>query len=205
MAKVRIAVLGAGRIGSTLGRKWIAAQHRVVFGVTDPDGEKARALRADLGDQADIRPGAQAIQGAEVVVFAVPGGAMEAVIAANAAALGGKLVIDAANRMTESAPNSRVSFQRHAPSARYVRAFNSLGVENFADPTFNGVKADLFYAGPETDRAVAEQLIGDIGLEPMYVGNEDQVGLVDAAASLWFALALGQKRGRHLAFKVLAS
>lgn len=203
MAKERITVLGAGRIGGTLGRKWVAAGHWVIFGVTDPGGEKAQALRADLGDQADIRTAVEAIQEAEVVVFAIPGGAMEDAIAANAAALGGKLVIDTANRMSESVPNSRAAFKRHAPHARYVRAFNSLGVENFADPIFNGVTADLFYAGPEADRALVERLIADIGLNPMRLGDEEQVGLVDAAASLWFALALGQKRGRHLAFKVL--
>lgn len=205
MVGERIAVLGAGRIGGTLGRKWVAAGHQVVFGVTDPAGEKSQALRADLGDKADIHTAAAAIQDADVVVFAIPGGAMEDAIAANGAALDGKLVIDTANRMGESVTNSRAAFQRHAPRARYVRAFNSLGVENFADPNFNGVTADLFYAGPEADRELVERLIGAIGLNPMRLGDEAQVGLVDAAASLWFALALGQKRGRHLAFKVLTS
>ena len=203
MANERIAVLGAGRIGGTLGRKWIAAGYQAVFGVTDPSGEKAQTLRADLGGHADIRTAAEAIRDVAVVVFAIPGGAMEDAIVASAAALDGKLVIDSANRMGESVPNSRAAFQRHAPRARYVRAFNSLGVENFADPTFNGVTADLFYAGPEADRELVERLIGAIGLNPMRLGGEDQAGLVDAAASLWFALALGQKRGRHLAFKVL--
>lgn len=205
MSDERIAVLGAGRIGGTLGRKWIATGYQVVFAVTDSGGEKAQALRADLGDSANIRTAAAAIQDAAVVVFAIPGAAMEQAIAASAAALDGKLVIDTANRMGESVTNSRAAFQRHAPRARYARAFNSLGVENFVDPTFNGVTADLFYAGPEADRELVERLIGAIGLNPMRLGDEDQVGLVDAAASLWFALALGQKRGRHLAFKVLMS
>lgn len=205
MANERIAVLGAGRIGGTLGRKWIASGYPVIFGVTDTSGEKAQSLRAGLGEKADIRTTAAAMQDAEIAVFAVPGGSMEQIIAASASALDGKLVIDTANRMGESVMNSHAAFQRNTPHARYVRAFNSLGVENFAVPTFNGVTADLFYASPEADRMLVERLIAAIGLNPMRLGNEDQVELVDAAASLWFALALGQKRGRHLAFKVLTS
>jgi hypothetical protein len=38
----------------------------------------------------------------------------------------------------------------------------------------------------------------------MRLGDVDQVGLVDSVGSLWFALALGQGKGRHLAFKVLS-
>jgi 8-hydroxy-5-deazaflavin:NADPH oxidoreductase len=205
MAAVRIAVLGAGNIGGTLGRKWVAAGHQVTFGVANPSGDKAQALRADLGEKAVVRTAAEALRDAEVVVFAVPGGAMEETIAANAAALDGKLVIDAANRMGASTTNSRAVYQQHAPGARYVRAFNSLGWENFANPTFDGVQADLFYAGPEADRALVEQLIGDVGLRPIRLGDADQAGVVDTVLGLWFALAIGQKRGRHLAFKVLTS
>ena len=204
MAGTKIAVLGAGNIGGTLGRKWAAAGRSVTFGVAHPEGERARALRAELGDEVGVTTIADALPSAEVVVFAVPGRAMTETIAANAAALGDKLVIDAANRMGEPIPNSREDFRRHAPSVRYVRAFNTLGYENFADPLFDGVPADLFYAGSEADRALAEQLISEIGLRPIRVGDGDQTPLVDALLPLWFALAIQQGMGRHLAFKLLA-
>jgi predicted dinucleotide-binding enzyme len=48
-----------------------------------------------------------------------------------------------------------------------------------------------------------ERLIADVGLHPVYVGGPEQAGVVDGVASLWFALALGQRQGRRLAFKVL--
>ncbi len=47
-------------------------------------------------------------------------------------------------------------------------------------------------------------MISDVGLRPIRLGDADQVGLVDSVGSLWFALALGQGKGRHLAFKVLS-
>jgi len=46
-------------------------------------------------------------------------------------------------------------------------------------------------------------MIEDIGLRPMYLGDNSQIGLVDAVGGLWFALVFGQHKSRHLAFKVL--
>jgi len=203
MTGTNIAVLGAGNIGGTLGRKWAGAGNSVTFGVTDPNGKHAQAIRADLGNQAAIGPIAQALADAEVVVFAIPGPTMAETIAANAPALSGKLVIDAANRMGEQTANSFEDFRRHAPSARYVRAFNTLGWENFADPLFDGVPADLIYAGPEADRPLVERLIAEIGLHHVWLGDADQASAVDSLLRIWFTLAIQRGLGRHLAFKVL--
>jgi 8-hydroxy-5-deazaflavin:NADPH oxidoreductase len=203
MAGTKIAVLGAGKIGSTLGRKWVGAGNSVTFGVSDPNGQHAQEINADLGNQAAIGTIAEALADAEVVVFAIPGPTMAETIAANAPALTDKLVIDAANRMGEPTANSLEDFRRHAPSARYVRAFNTLGWENFADPLFDGVVADLIYAGPEADRPLVERLIAEIGLHPVWLGDADQVGLVDSLLRVWFTLAIQRGLGRHLAFKVL--
>ena len=50
-----------------------------------------------------------------------------------------------------------------------------------------------------------EGLIADIGLRPIYVGDLDQVTLIDTLTRLWFALAFQQGYGRRLAFKLLRS
>jgi 8-hydroxy-5-deazaflavin:NADPH oxidoreductase len=204
MQELRIAVLGAGNIGGTLGRKWAAAGHKVFFGVNNPDSERAQALRAELGTKVTIGSAADALAGSDVVVMALPGKSMDETIIKLAAQLDGKIIIDTANKLGGGPANSFATFKTYAPNARVFRAFNSLGWENFADPVFNGVQADLFYCGPGDDRDMVEQLITDVGLNPMRLGDADQVGLVDSVASLWFALALGQGRGRHLAFKVLS-
>ncbi len=36
MTSLRIAILGAGDIGGTLGRKWARAGHTIAFGVKNP-------------------------------------------------------------------------------------------------------------------------------------------------------------------------
>lgn len=199
-----IAVLGAGNVGGTLGRKWNVAGYRVAFGVSDPNGKNAQALRNELDDKVTIGSVADVLStNPEVVVMALPGMAMDATINENAHQLDGRIIIDAANRLGGGPLNSFATLQQHTPRARVFRAFNSISWENFANPEFDGITADLFYCGPDDARSIVEQLITAIGLRPMYLGGDEQIGLVDAVAGLSFVLAFGQGMGRHLAFKVL--
>lgn len=199
---MKIAVLGAKIIGSTLARKWARAGHEVMFGVRSMDNPETQALARELG--ASVGTPAEAIAFGAAVVFAIPGNAMAETISAHGSALSGKIVIDAANRMGGGAMNSAAAFAAHAPGAQVYRAFNSLGWENFANPVFDGIQADLFYCGPAgAGQAAVEGLIRDVGLRPMRLGDLSQIGLVDTVGALWFALAFGQGMGRELAFKVL--
>jgi len=203
MTTYRIAVLGAGNIGGTLGSKWMAAGHAVTFGVRDPSSTRTQALQTRLGGSAVVGSMAQALEGAEVVLFAIPGAMMEETIAPLAAQLENKVIIDAANNLSGGPINSLAAFRAHAPHASVYRAFNIYGWENFADPLYNGVQADLFYSGPDGQtRAVIEQLISEIGLQPVRVGDTDQADLVDSLMRFWFTLS--QRQGsRHLALKLL--
>ena len=101
--------------------------------------------------------------------------------------------------------NSLATFTAQTPNAKIYRAFNAYGWENFANPGFGALHADLFYSGPDGEsRSSVEQLISEVGLNPVYLGGPDQTEVVDSILKLWFALAIGQKKGRHLAFKVIA-
>jgi predicted dinucleotide-binding enzyme len=203
--KLIIAVLGAGNIGRTVGKKWNTAGHRVRFAVNDPAGKNAQALRTELGDQVVIGTIEDALQGnPDVILISLPGGAVEPTVRKYAAQFNGRIIIDAANRIGKDTLHNLAPFQQYTPQALYYRAFNTLGWENFAAPDFNGVQADLFYCGVDGDaRTKVEQLISDVGLRPVYLGGVERLGVLDALASLWFTLALGQNKGRHLAFKVL--
>jgi predicted dinucleotide-binding enzyme len=186
---MRIAVVGAGNIGRTLGGKWTAAGHQVVYGVRQ-SGEPGTAAVAD------------AVAGADVVVLAVPGAAAKDVIASLGSDLAGKVVVDATNDVQGS--GKLHALDELADGAHPVRAFNTLGWENFADPVVGGVTADLLYAAEEgVARDTAETLIRDVGMEPVWVGGVDAFDIVDSVTRLWFTLALQRKLGRRLAFKVL--
>jgi predicted dinucleotide-binding enzyme len=169
------------------------------------NSENKCLLRSELGDRATIHTTAEALNtNPDVVVLAIPGPAIDATIAQYADQLDGKIIIDTANKMGASSHNSFAALQQHAPHASIYRAFNSLGWENFANPLFDGTPADLFFCGTDGEaRATVEQLISDIGLRPVYLGGVEQVGVIDSLLGLWFALAIGQGKGRHLAFKML--
>jgi len=204
MTTLRIAVVGAGKIGGTLGRKWVAAGHEVAFGVRDRQDERAVALRAELAEPARVTTIAHALAAGDVVLLAVPGRVAAETVAEHGAALDGKAVIDATNNIGAQSVNSVAAIQAAAPRAGVFRAFNCYGWENFADPIYDGVQADLFYAGPDGGAGAAvEQLIRDVGLRPVRIGGSDQAGTTDDLLRVWFALVKGG-RGRNVAFKLLS-
>jgi 8-hydroxy-5-deazaflavin:NADPH oxidoreductase len=190
---MKIAVIGTGKIGGTLGGRWGAAGHEVVYG--------SRAGSGDGPGGAPLMAVADALAGADVVVLAVPAGAVGGVVAANSAALADKVVIDAVNRIGESEVNSRAMVAAAAPDARYVRAFNTLGWENFADPPPG---AALFFAADPGARPAAEELIAAVGLEPVFAGPADVSGTVDALLPLWFALVKHNGGNRRVALSIVS-
>jgi hypothetical protein len=201
---MNIAVLGAKLIGSTLGKSWARAGHKVVFGVRNVANPEVQALVKSLGDQASVTTVAEAIAQGDVVLFAIPGAAMDETIAANAKALNGKIVIDTTNKMGAPVANSAATFEEKTPLAKVFRAFNSYGFENFQNPRFGDLQADLFYCGADGDaQTKVEQLISDAGLRPIRLGGINQAQVADMVGRLWFTLAHGQGMGRGLALKVL--
>lgn len=194
-----IAIIGAGNIGGTLGEKWAQAGHTVRFGVRDPTASKYTHLHP----HGRVIPIAEALAGAQAVLLSLPGASVADFAAQFGESLAGKIAIDATNNMRSPEMNSLAVLQERAPEARLVRAFSNLGWENFTNPRLGGEQIDLFYCGQAVSRPVAERLIKDIGLRPVYLGDLEAAALVDATTRLWFTLAVGQRLGRRLAFKML--
>jgi predicted dinucleotide-binding enzyme len=200
---VKIAILGAGRIGGTLGKKWARAGHEIHLGVRDPQKPEVRELVASLGRNAVASSIPEAIGRGEVVLFAIPGAAMKQTIAAHAKALDGKILIDATNTLGGPILNNQATFAAQTPNAKVYRAFNNYGWEVFENPTHRSVSADLFYCGPDGEpRSKVERLISDVGLNPILLGGPESVD-VDNVLRVWFTLASGRKMGRNIAFKLL--
>jgi predicted dinucleotide-binding enzyme len=188
---MRIGVIGAGKIGGTIGGKWEAAGHDVVYGLRDPSK----------------RPGArtidQALEAGEVVLLAIPGDTVVDFVRRHAGKLDRRPVIDATNDVRGASMNHWAELKWVVPKARLYRAFNTYGWDVFARPELGGERPDLFYAGPAgAGQAQVEQLVTDAGLRPIRVGDTDAVDVVDGVLRLWFTLA--QSRGRRIGFRLLA-
>jgi len=189
---MRIAVIGKGNIGGSLGTKWRAAGHDVVYGARNGSGEGPGG--------APVRGIGDALKDVDVVVLAVPGQVVADVVTGHGAALAGKTVIDAVNRIGAPEFDSRAIIADAAPQARYVRAFNSLGWENFADPMPG---TNMFFAADPDARATAEELIKAVGLEPAFLGDATATATVDGLLPLWFALVRQNGGNRRVALRIV--
>ena len=188
---MRVAVIGAGKIGGTLGAKWETAGHEVIYGLREPAKKPGARSIPD------------ALEGVAAVLLAIPGAAVVDVVRQNAAHLDGKVVIDATNNFRAPSMHSWPELTQLLPRAALYRAFNSYGWDVFADPSLGGEQPDLFYAGPDgPGQETTEKLISDAGLRPIRVGGADAAEVVDGVLRLWFTLA--QSRGRRIAFKLIS-
>lgn len=139
----------------------------------------------------------------EVVVLALPGAAVEDFVSEHTQALAGKIIIDATNNVRGAQMNALAFLSQKAPGARLARAFSTLGWENFADPQISGKQVDLFFCSNPSARQAVEQLVVEIGLRPVYIGNIEQATALDGMTRVWFALIFGQGYSRRIAFKLL--
>src|SRR6266849_5863312 len=91
-AAMKIGIVGSGRIGGTVGTRWVKAGHDVLFSSRHP--EELKGLVEPLGPRARTGTVREAIAFGNVVFIAVPYAALPQIGRENAAELSGKIVID---------------------------------------------------------------------------------------------------------------
>lgn len=201
---MKIAIIGAGNIGRTLGQKWLQKSHDVVFGVQDRNSPKVQKLLAALGAHAKLMDISAALLHGEGVVLSLPWRAVEEVVAEHTAIIDGKIVMDPTNRFEGPVINNIANILKHVPNSRVYRVFNSLGYKLFAQPVVDGVPTDHFFTGPDgEDREIMTNLIQDIGLHPVWVGENDQAALVDHLGALWVTLVFQRGMGDRFSFRMV--
>jgi len=205
-----IAVLGAGNVGGALARIWSKAGHKVVFGLPNPQSDRAQeALHSAPGVQAFNNR--EAAAGAEIVALSVPWPAAQNAIQM-CGDFAGKILIDCTNPLlpdlsglalgvSTSAAEQVASW---APKAHVVKAFNTIGAPCLGNAQFGDLEADGFYCGDHADaKATVRGLIEDAGLNPVDVGSLIHARWLEPMAMLWIDLAVNQKQGADHAFKLL--
>ncbi|MBL8326012.1 MAG: NAD(P)-binding domain-containing protein [Rubrivivax sp.] len=205
---MKIAVIGAGPVGMTLGAGWAAKGHEVRYGARNPASDKvAKALAATPGSTA--LPIAEAVRWADAALLATPWeGARPAVSGVDFA---GKPLLDATNPLTPGfeiavghTSSGGEQVQAWAPSASVVKILNSTGAENMANPVYPQGRAAMVYAGGDARaKAVASQLAADLGFEPLDLGGLEGARYLEPAAMVWIRLAIVQRLGRHVAFGLM--
>jgi len=196
---MRIAILGAGNVGGALGTAFSSVGHDVVFGVRDPASDKTTAAVSAASSRA-TSPG-EAVDGADVVVFALRWDAVPDMIA-SLPPLHGRVVIDAMNRFGGTPGRSTAQdLADLLPGARVAKAFNTTGFENMTTARDRQQTGAMFVAGDDPDaKRVGMELAAQIGFEPYDAGPLDNAKVLEDMVKVW--LAMTREHGRGIAFAI---
>jgi len=210
---MKIAIIGAGNVGGTLGSRWAQKGHPVTFGVRNPGDEKLKKLSREAGNNARVATIGEAVKGASVVVLATPWEATQSALQA-AGSLNGKILIDATNPLTMGTEGLRLvlghttsageQVASWATGARVVKAFNTTGAKNMADPKLGSQSASMFVCGDDAEaRSTVMKLAEELGFEAVDCGPLLAARYLEPMAMLWIHLCVGLGRGPDFAFKIV--
>jgi predicted dinucleotide-binding enzyme len=206
--EVRIGVIGAGKVGGTLGMLWASRGHEIMFGARDPQNARLQTILGAIESRARAGSVDEAAAFGGVLLLAVPATAARDVIE-QAGNLSGKILIDATNRMdsvvtSNDATSMAEDVARWAKGAKVVKAFNTTGYANLRRPRFGEEKADMFICGDDASaKSVTTDLAQEIGFDVVDVGPLGNAALLEALAKLWVQLAYSQGMGPDITFKIL--
>ena len=166
---MRVAIMGTGQVGQTIGTKLHQLGHGVLFGSRDPDKKRDLPL--------PVTSHAEAARHGEWIVNALPGEQAPAILAACDTA--GKIIIDIGNYdhavdQPIVTPLGQV-LQAALPGARIVKTLNSVSAHLMVDPAALGQTHSVFIASNHAEAkaeviALLEQFgwqdiidLGDLG------------------------------------------
>ena len=211
---MKVGVLGSGQVAKVLGAGFLKHGHDVMMGTREP---------AKLADWAEQNPNgraggfAEAAAFAELVVLAVKGGAaVDALRAAGGPNLAGKAVIDATNPIADAPPvNGVLKFftdldeslmerlQREFESARFVKAFSSVGAALMVNPQLEGGKPTMFICGnDDAAKKTVTEILHQFGWETADMGKAEAARAIEPLCMLWCIPVFTRNQTTH-AFKLL--
>lgn len=173
---MKIAIIGSGNVGGALAAASTEAGHSVVLSAAHPD--KAREVAATAGARA-AASNAEAVEGADLVVLAVPAGAVAAIVDEIGSSLTGAVVVDATNPLNDSYSDLTTSgvsaaeqLQQQIPDVPVVKAFNTIFASRHGSPTEGGQPVDAFLAGDDSSaKATVGQYAESLGYRVVDAGG----------------------------------
>ena len=191
---LRIGIIGAGNMGGPLGLAWAEAGHEVLWATRNP--EELMPLVREAAPRASAGYADAAAFFGDVVVLALPPGAIPDLGREIGDLLRGKIVIDLTNPRADRDGQEQtaawlemgtgLAMAQYLPGARIVKAFNALGAPMLANPAPNGVPIAVPIAGDSAaDREVVADLVRDAGFEPVIVGPLARAKEFDRGTPVW--------------------
>ena len=213
---MKIGIIGSGLVGQVLAKAFMAEGHDVMLGTRNTakaevvkfKEENEGVLTGDFADTADF---------GELLVLAT-GGAVtaEAMQMAGLENFSGKVVIDATNPIAPLPPEQGVlkfftsldeslmeRLQKLVPTARLVKAFNSVGNPFMYKPKFKGGTPTMFICGNDASaKNTVTAILTDFGWETEDMGNVQSARAIEPLCILWCIPGLLHNQWNH-GFKLL--
>jgi len=206
---MKIAIIGTGKLGSTLGKIWAEKDHMIMFGSRDP--QKAQKLANSIGSGASGGTYEEAAKFGDVIVLAVPWSAAKESVK-TAGDLDGKILVDSTTiaaphlggTLIKRTPSAAEKVAKWAIGAKVVKAIHTIGVESLNKLQFGSQKATLFICGDDLNaKSIVKQLGIDLGFDVIDAGPLINSRLTEPLAMLWIELAYNRGMGTDIAFKLL--
>jgi len=191
---LKIGIIGSGRQGGAIGLQWAKAGHEILFSSRNPD--ELADLVAKAGPKAKAGYPQDAAAFGDVILIAVPYGALPQIGRDHAPLMKGKIVIDVGNpRADRDGPmatealkkGTGVASAEYLPGVRLVRALNALSfVQVEREAHRPGEKLGIPIAGD--DKAAVDtvaQLVVDAGFDPVIVGGLGRAREFDAGTPVY--------------------
>ncbi len=181
-SRMKIGIIGAGRVGGTIGELWVKAGHEVVFSARTMEEVNSLLANLKLGPRARAGTPKEAAAFGEVILISVPYAALPQIGRDYGAELKGKVVLDTCNPIENRdgpmaaemrAKGTGVASPELLPGTRLVRAFNCVGWNSMRTEAHRaGDKLAIPLAADDQGALkVAVSLVQDAGFEPVVVGG----------------------------------
>ena len=189
----KIGIIGKGNVGSALQRALARSGHEVRTAGKDPGAVRQVAAWADL------------------VVLAVPFGALDEALREAGEALNGKVLVDVTNALTADmqlalgfTTSGAEELQKKAPRSKVVKAFNTVFAQHMDNGLAKGEQLALLVAGD--DASAKERVIGlgkDIGFDSIDAGPLRNARWLESLGYLNILLGYVQKLGPDIGFRLV--
>ncbi|MEI4488886.1 NAD(P)-binding domain-containing protein [Frigidibacter sp. MR17.14] len=207
---MRIAVLGSGRMGGTLGGLWADLGHEVTFAYSRSPARLARRAAAHGARAASV---AEAVAGADAVLLAVHWSRIDDVLA-QAGTLDGKLVLNCCVPLDDrdetlvlgTVTSGAETLARLRPGARWVSCFNTTPSEVlpvvFATRDRTGSRPQVLTCADDSKaEALAQPLVRELGFEPVSAGSLRAARFIEPFAMVTAILAYERPGGPELTYR----
>jgi len=213
---MKIGIIGAGNMGSGLGRIWAKAGHQVIFSYSR-DPKKLQELVMMAGKNASVGTPQEAVAKSEVILLAVWVPSLEAIIR-EIDAWEGKVIVTCVSGLKPDFTGETIGIktdleisiaemiQQLTPSARVVEAFNTTFAEIVASDSrrFGEDNPSIFYCGDDDEaKQMVAALIEVCGYEAVNAGSLKVARSMETLATAWVQFAVASGLFPNLGLKAL--